>query len=292
MSSQTYTHRFSCGAATITIFNACDLQFDLRSAMKREPGSVAPAFADAFTQPLRLPVQCILIQLPRSVLLVDAGRYDFGADSPFALPEYQPPPGLPQQLQKAACDPEQIDHIVITHAHGDHYNALTKPNETDVNECKQSLNFPNAQVYLSRADWERPDVQQERRDPTSTVGQTLEQVYQAGRLLFVDGDLDLGYGISILATPGETVGHQIVRVESAGEVLYCLGDLFHHEYEVAHPAESVFWVDAELNHRSRQEWLTRAQNEDALLIATHIRDVGRLVSTDAGPRWTTVTGLS
>ena len=278
--SSTLPQTITVGHATVTVFNVGDSQLDLARFLDLPPGANREDYADDFAQPAIAPIQCIHISLPTITVLVDAGRYDFGADSPFAIPDYQPPASLREQMQAAGIDPNLIQHVVITHAHGDHFNDLT-----DGDGTHQQLGFPTAHVYLGRGDWEKPDLQAERADSQSMISQTLGTVWEHGLLQPVDGDLVLGEGVTILAAPGETPGHQIVRVASAGEVLYCVGDLYHHPVEAEQPAWTVSWSDRETNLASRAKLAAQALQEEARIIATHIAGVGRLTKTATGVKW-------
>ena len=276
--------QFRLGNATITMINVCDLRFDLTTSLNVDAATVDSRYTDAFATPARVPVQCIYIQLPETTVLVDAGLFAFEADSPFVLPNYQPPPDLFAQLAAMNLDPAAVEHLIITHAHGDHFNALTLE-EAGVDRPA----FPNAKVYLGRADWEEASVQQERADPTSLVGRTFEVIWQHGLLHLVTGDLELGHGLRICHTPGETPGHQALRLESAGAVLYCVGDLYHHRVEVEQPTWNVTWADGAANLRSRQQIATAALAERAKLIATHIHGVGQLQAEGNEIHWMTIS---
>ncbi|MEZ4868896.1 MAG: MBL fold metallo-hydrolase [Caldilineaceae bacterium] len=280
-------HSFALGDATVTIFNVCDLRFDLADALPVDAATVDAKYRPYFTAPLSVPVQCIHIQLPQMALLVDAGLFDFGPDSPLVLPNYQPPPDLLTQMRTAGLDPVAVEHIIITHAHGDHFNALTIPQGNGYQPA-----FPNATVHLGRADWERPAMQQERADPNSLAAHTFGVLHQQRRLALTEGVQALGPNAQILSAPGETPGHQLLRVTSQGETLYCLGDLYHHPVEVEQPTWGVSWADAAANLSSRQQLVTAALRDDALLIATHITGMGRLQTNDTGVTWIAVPPAS
>jgi len=266
--------QFQLGAATVTIINVCDLSMNLATAFTIDAATVEARYAPFFAQTLHVPVLCIHIQLPTTTVLVDAGLNESD------IPNYQPPPHLLDQMAAAGLDPAAVEHIIITHVHGDHFNALTVDGDGGYR-----LAFPNAKVYLGRADWEKADVQQDRHDPSSLISRTLEILWQQGRLVLPDGDLELGPGLRIIHAPGETPGHQLLRVESAGKVLYCVGDLYHHPVEVEQPAWSVSWSDVAANLVSRQQLAARALTENALLIATHIAGVGHLTGSAEEVTW-------
>lgn len=227
------------------------------------------------------PIQMILVQLPESNVLVDAGIYAIEPDSDFHIEGYVPPPSLVEQLSSLGVSADQIDHAIITHRHWDHFNGTT----IELNGQRVPT-FPNAKYYLGKPDWDRATETLE--DPESIESLTLAVLEEHKQLIKVDGDLDLEFGVEILATPGETRGHQIAKFSSGGKVLYCLGDLFHHEVEFMNIEWGVRWARSNLTIPSRKRVIEPALNEEAFLIATHIPGVGRIVQSGSGVKWEAV----
>jgi glyoxylase-like metal-dependent hydrolase (beta-lactamase superfamily II) len=184
-----------------------------------------------------------------------------------------------EQLLTQGIRPEAITHLVITHAHFDHYTGLTM--EHDGSYIPR---FPHARVLLGRADWDWSQTQHALRDPASLENRTFGVLHKHNLLELVEGDLDLTPEVRILAAPGESPGHQIVRVHSQGQTLYCLGDLFHDVVEVEHPTWMLTWADASANLTSRQQFITATLEENALLVPAHLA-VGRIEGTLAKPKW-------
>lgn len=270
------------GQATVTVINLGDIYLPLAGYLGVPETDLASrrdlhGLADQTT----LPILGVHIQLPHTSLLVDAGIYDVETDPDYALPDYTPPPALVDQLLEAGIGLDTIEHVIITHRHWDHFNGTT--HEVDGQILPR---FPNATYYLGRPDWER--AEQPLQDPNSLESRTLKVLHQRGVLQLVDGDVDVVAGITIFAAPGETRGHQIVRVQSESETLYCLGDLYHHPVEFTQPDLKVSWANAETIMASRQALTTRALDENALLVATHIPAIGRLRATAKGVDWETV----
>jgi len=271
---------FHLGKATITVFNVGESRLSLAETLNVTEADWMPRYADHFAEPARVPILCIHIALPGLTVLVDSGVYDFPEGSQFAFPDYSPPPGLPEQMAEAGFDLAAVDHLVITHAHGDHFNATT----VERNGTLEPV-FPNARLHLGRGDWERPATQEALQKTDSLESQTFGVYHQLGRLVLDEGVSDLGHGVQVIAAPGETPGHQIVRVHSQGKTLYLLGDLYHHVVEVEQPGWGVKWSDIPTAQASRESFAQRALAEDALLIATHIWGVGHLQTTADGVRW-------
>lgn len=269
------------GDAILTVFNVGDLQLDLAAEFGLPRHEWRESDRAVFEQPVPLPVQCVLIQTADTVILVDAGAYDLGAEPDLAIPGYVPPPSLPEQLAAAGVPPERIQHVVITHTHFDHFNGLTRRDA----EGEWLPTYANAMVYLGREDWDANGMQRALASAESLEARTLGLLHGRGLLTLVDGPRRIAPGIDLVPTPGETPGHLSVRLESAGKVAYCLGDLYHHEVEVEMPQWHVQWADPSIMGKSRSVITDAALAEEALLIATHIRGFGRLLSTRDGLQW-------
>jgi glyoxylase-like metal-dependent hydrolase (beta-lactamase superfamily II) len=271
------------GAARITIITIGHLQLDLAKDLLKLPEQAWPSrYAALFSQPLRLPIQSMLIELPETAVLIDPSLYDLILDSPWVIPGYQPPPSLIVQLAEIGVQPNRIAHVVISHLHFDHYSGTTVSRDG-----RYEPQFPNAQHYVGRADWQSADFQHAVQDTNALEGRTLGILHSKGLVTQVTGNYDLCPELRIIAAPGESPGHQIVRVSSEGQTHYYLGDLYHHPVEVEQPEWIPHWNNVEANRMSRQALTEAALAENALLVATHIPGLGRLEGRAAGAAWNT-----
>ena len=272
-------HSFDLGDAKIHIINIGDIALALAPHMNipEEELNSREDLRDLREQKLA-PMQMILAQLPNANVLVDAGIYAIEPDSDFHIEGYQPPPSLVEQMGNLGVGADQIDHVIITHRHWDHFNGAT------LEQNGQRIpTFPKAKYYLGKLDWER--AAETLLDPESIESLTLGILEARDMLVKVDGDLDLGNGVEILATPGETRGHQCAKISSGNEVLYCLGDLYHHHVEFMNIEWGVRWARSNLTFPSRERIMGPALEEDAYLVATHIPGVGKLKQSDTGVKW-------
>lgn len=275
------TGTIALGAATVSLINVGDLQLTLAEIMAVPEEEWRPQYNGIFDQPMLFPSHCVHIALPDASVLVDANNVAVSAPpgSPYAPPaDYQHPPDLLTQLRERGVAPEEITHVVMTHAHRDHYVGITL-------ERDGVPSFPRARHFLGKADWDHPETQEALRDPGSVESQTLGVIWKAGLLELVEGTHDLTPALRILAAPGESPGHQIVRIASEGQVLYCLGDLYHHPMEVEHPSWMAEWDDPPITLASRLALSEAALAEHAVLIAAHIPGIGRLERSVTGCRW-------
>lgn len=219
-------------------------------------------------------------------ILVDPGEYHPPSGDPWALPKPTTPSDLGEQLATAGVSPEAVTHVVITHAHEDHYAGAVWHHAGEWRP-----RFPAARHYLGRADWEDAGLQQALADPDTVAGRVLGRLWRWGLLEPVDGLHTLAEGLTLLPAPGESPGHSILRLHTRGQTLYCLGDLFHHPFEVEHPSWVAPWADPTAAVDSRQRLVEAALAEDALLIASHIPTAGRLARTSNGVTWRAIADL-
>jgi glyoxylase-like metal-dependent hydrolase (beta-lactamase superfamily II) len=271
------------GEARVTILNAGDMHVQLSEEMAVPESEWRPQYAELFEQPRLFPSLSIYVELNGVKLLVDINDYQATVlpDSEYAIAGYTPPPPLPARLASLGVQPEDLTHLVITHAHWDHFAGTTSPTETGGYEPT----FAQARHYLGAADWRDAELQRALTDPTTLEARTLGILQQRGILQLVDKQEQITPGIDILPAPGETKGHQIVRVHSASDTLYIIGDLFHDAIEVEHPDWMVIWADPETMLATRRRLMEQALVEHAVLVAAHIPGVGRLTREGDNVRW-------
>lgn len=267
---------FTVGTATVAAISIGDVTLPLAPAMGR--GAAELTGSDDLTDLARqtlIPLQSVVMVTGDTVVLVDAGLYDVGPDSEYFVPGYRPPPPLVESLRGIGVAPEDVQHVVITHRHWDHFNGTA---------VDGTPTFPRARHYIGALDWAA--IETRLADPASREARSIALVHRAGLLQTVSGDLDIAPGIRIIAAPGETPGHQIVRLESGASVLYALGDLYHHPAEFIRPTWMVSWADPVTTAASRRRLVPAALGEQATLVASHIPSVGMLSGTVDAARWT------
>src|SRR5487761_1438924 len=270
------------GEAKVNVVNLGHLSFKLKDVESVPESEGKSRYSDLFENSKLYPSQCVHILLPNASILVDAGDYARFAtqDSEYIPKDYKPPPGLIEQLTRAGVSVESITHVIITHAHYDHYSGVTtkKDDEPFVTA------FPNARYFLGKADWADKETQKALKDPASEESKTLGVLNESGLLELVEGDLELLPGVRILAAPGESAGHQILKVSSFGHTLYCVGDLFHDPVEIENPSWMATWADAQTNLKSRESLIKASLQENAILVAAHM-PVGKLENAGTGAKF-------
>jgi glyoxylase-like metal-dependent hydrolase (beta-lactamase superfamily II) len=270
------------GAATITAVNEGTVLWAPElTAPAAEWRQAMPEADDAG----RIPVDhhALYIRFGEASVLIDAGLDD--PSSPWSQswlaiwPGARRTPGLQAGLASVGVRPDEITHVIITHAHYDHVVGLTVEREG-----RHLPRYPNARVLLGRGEW---DGNPELQNPDSDIALRLRAIEGHGLLDLVEGDRDVVPGLRMIHAPGESPGHSIVRLISQGEYFYALGDLFHHACEVEHLDWSVPWVDQVTMQTSRRKLLSEAATTGATVVFAHepFPPWGRIVRVGVDYGW-------
>ncbi|MEA2646371.1 MAG: hypothetical protein QOE92_1454 [Chloroflexota bacterium] len=169
----------------------------------------------------RVPVatNCLLVQGPQGSSLVEGGIGDKHTEKERDIFGIADAGRLKRGLKTAGVDPEDIDHVFLTHLHFDHCGAVTTFDGTSFKPT-----FPRATHFVQRAEYEallHPDP----RSRATYVIDNLEAVREAGLLELVDGAAEPVPGFELRPTPGHTAGHQVVLVKGGEGTFAFMGDL-------------------------------------------------------------------
>jgi len=216
--------------------------------------------AEAFlpTDRFRAPLTAYLVDTGERLVMIDAGTADL----------YGPTGGrLPESMREVGVSPEDVDAVLVTHMHSDHFAGLVAGDRAA---------FPNAEVVIHDADVRY------HTDPgvAATALEGQRAMFEAARrtvevypgLRRLEGAGEVIPGISAVELPGHTPGHTGYLVSSEGERLLVTGDLFvsaafHFRYP---DYPFALEVDAYETRRTRRRVLERAAEERLLIAGSHL----------------------
>ncbi|HYM71077.1 MAG TPA: MBL fold metallo-hydrolase [bacterium] len=270
------------GDAVVTVISEGTLVWTPRFSISDEERRRAMPDADAEGR-VRLGLIATHLRVGDASIVLDPGLDDPASawQREFAArwPGLTRSPGLAAALERIGERPDAVSHVVITHAHADHFAGVAAERTGGL-----LARFPHARHLIGRADW---DGNPARRDPASEHATRLGLIERLGLLDPVDGEREIVPGVTLVPTPGETPGHLVVRLRSAGKEFYYLGDLFHHPCEV----ERIDWVppnrDAAALRASRERLIADVAGRPTLLVFSHDQFPawGRIVRAASGQRW-------
>lgn len=163
---------------------------------------------------------------------------------------------------------EEIDYVLCTHLHVDHVGWNTRQRDG-----RWVPTFPNAKYVFSKTEVARLDprnLDPNDLDSRNMFEDSILPILEAKQDLQIEGDHELGHGVTIEPTPGHAPGHMMVKVVSGGEEGIFSGDIVHHPIQVHRPEwSSSFCADPALARTTRRRVLEYAAEHRSLLLPAH-----------------------
>jgi glyoxylase-like metal-dependent hydrolase (beta-lactamase superfamily II) len=222
------------------------------------------------------PYICLVIKTKEHTVLVDTGAGNLVPSTG----------GLTRNLKKEGILPEDIDTVIITHAHPDHCGGNT--------DSKGELLFPKARWVMRQKEWRFWTSEQAERGLEEHSRDLLIGIARRNlaplhhKVDLIDGEEEIVPGIIPVAAPGHTPGHMALAITSGSQQLLCIADVVLHPIHVTKP-EWYAAVDVIPNEviLTRRKLLSRAADDKALVIAFHFPfpGLGHVIAREGAWQW-------
>ena len=227
------------------------------------------------------PYMDLFIDTGAHKILIDTGGGHLGPDTGKLL----------TNLRAVGIQPEEIDTVILTHAHADHIGGNV--------DSQGKPAFPNSRYMIGREEWDfwmpEPDLSGIDWDKgmiqhlIACAHENLPPI-QDRVVLVEDGDEILS-GIQVVAMPGHTPGQIVPIITSNGETLMCTSDALIHPLHVERPEWCcVVNIANDLAVRSARRFLEMAANRKALVHGFHFPwpGLGHIIRKGDGWQWQTL----
>ena len=256
-------YRLQVGDIQVTALSDGTVPLDLAKLLSNtQPGEVEKLLALNFMPTtVESSVNAYLVKTGGKLILVDAGTAgNFG-----------PTLGkLTKSLAQAGYTPDQIDAVLITHAHVDHVGGLMEGDK---------MVFPNATIYISKPEAEfwfgaksKGNIPEKLKGFYKFADASVSPYIKAGKVKTFDYGEELFPGIMPLARPGHTPGHTFYLLSSKGEKLVFWGDVIHSAaIQFTDPSVTIDYdVDTKAAAVTRKQALAEAAKNGYWVASDHI----------------------
>ena len=216
---------------------------------------------------------CLLVKTPTDTVLVDTGYGEGGQYGGRLIPI----------LREEGYQPEEIETVILTHAHADHIGGCV--------DGAGNVTFPQATYYMWQDEWNFwTDEATLKTVPDWAAGVARQKLPPlVDQLQTIDKETEIVPGVRAIAAPGHTVGHMAVEVASNGESLLHIVDVALHPIQIEHPN----WYSRldqfpEQTVATRHAIYARAVEMHSLVLAFHFPpfpSLGHIVRQDSEWKW-------
>lgn len=270
-------YRMLLGQFEVTALLDGHLEIDTALLRNISESEIQSLLTRAFlNDPHKVPIasNAYLVNTGSQVILVDAGS------GQAVTPQVGQ---LIENLRASGYTPEQVDVVLLTHLHADHFGGLL--------DAEGQPAFPKATVYLSQVEYDTwtsaamaEEVPPEFRDYVVQIQKLVQRAadaYQGHWKTFAGSELPVS-GVTARPDPGHTPGHTAYEITSEGQSLLILGDTIHcAAVQFPRPDAAVmFDSDTAQAVTSRMDLFRRVAGGKTLLAGMHLAfpGLGRLRS--------------
>lgn len=166
-----------------------------------------------------LAMRALVVEAEWGRMIIDCGagnKLDAKWTDIFAVNRLR---SLDDTLAEAGVDPDEVDLVLATHLHFDHFGGAVVRRADGF-----APRFGRARYAIRKGEWEDA-LHPHERSRGSYFREDFEPLEAAGVVDFFDDDREIRPGIRVVRACGHTAHHQIVFIESGGKTAVCAADV-------------------------------------------------------------------
>jgi glyoxylase-like metal-dependent hydrolase (beta-lactamase superfamily II) len=228
----------------------------------------------------RIDLACnlLVIETPDAKVLIETGMGPRWTEKERERFEIRSLVDHSRALSSVGIANDEVDAIVISHMHFDHLGGAVIERDAALVPA-----YPKAKVYVQKGEYELAK-KVNSRGRASYRTEDYEPLERAGLLKMIDGEAEIVAGVKTRVTGGHTSHHQVITFESQGKKGVFFADIIPTKGHLTPP-----WVMGYDHYPldtcdAKDEWLTRAAEENWLVVFDHELDVpwGYVTRDDKG----------
>jgi glyoxylase-like metal-dependent hydrolase (beta-lactamase superfamily II) len=213
---------------------------------------------------IELALRCLLAETGDRRLLIDTGIGDRWAEKHRRIYAIERRPNqLVAELAEAGLTADSVTDVILTHLHFDHAGGAVRQADGELVPT-----FPQARYWIQEQQW-RWAHEPTERDRASFRREDFAPLEETGRLELVSGAAEILPQVRVVPISGHTPGQQMVEFHTAGGVLVYCGDLIPFASQVHAPWIMGFDLNPLLTLTEKKQFLSRAVEEDYVLVFEH-----------------------
>jgi len=168
---------------------------------------------------ISLGMRPLLVTTRTERILIDCGIGDKMSAKDVEIYAIDRARTLDHALRAAGVSPDDIDVVIASHLHFDHFGGSTARVDGAIRPA-----FSRARYLIRRGEWADATHTHER-NRASYLPDNFVPLEAAGVVDFIDEDGPVRPGISVWRTGGHCMHHQIIKIESGGQTAVFTADL-------------------------------------------------------------------
>jgi len=224
------------------------------------------------------PYPSLLINTGRHLVLVDTGEGEMEPTTGKLIPN----------LRAEGIAREDIDTVILTHAHPDHIGGnIDKEGKPAFRNARYIMWKDEWDFWISKPNLAALDIGESDKEWLIKFARDHLLPIQ-DQLSLIDHETEIVPGIRAVAAIGHTPGHMAVSIASGKEQLLCISDAVIHQINLEHPDwYSSYDLAPEQVIATRRRLLGRAATERALVHAYHFPfpGLGHVIQKEDGWEW-------